>query len=849
MHGLGRYLLRMVAGALPLAAPAGASAQAQPPALEPVAVGAPGILGRQGNRDAVTTQNAISADGRWVVFSTRANNLDPADRDAFDDVYLAATDGSSTRRISGTPPGSPRRTAIQPAISPDGRWIAWREIQGDSDQFRTALMLHDRSSSQTATLAASEPGDFGVFANIALSGDATHLAFWSDLALAPDDLDERFDAYVWTRADGAFRRISRAADGSSLGSVHPEVPITPDGRHVAFATALDPSVPGSTSAVHVIDLATGDRDEIRGPAGGPLLSSFRGLDLSDDGRWLALGTGNALLPKDINAREDVYVFDRVSRSFELASVSSAGALRACGSLSPSISGDGRHVAFVSCGFPVNPESGTIYAVFLRDRSQGRTVLISRPFDGGVHIDSRGILPRPAVSADGANVVFFSESEYLVEGDSNRRIDAFLVDVSSLALRRVGTAPVSSLPAGASATWGEPGAVYPVHPSLGGDHVLFSTAADNLLLSRSIGAMRTDTRRRAVSDALPFPQPYPPTGPPGAVEVAQGISDGGSTVLVRRVALWVDFFTPPGPEVPRDLWLYGTGTGSLRVDTDPALGPNHEVVDAVLSGDGRRVAFLSQEFNPPAPPGVYRFDVDTGSTLRIDRLPSGASPAVGASGSLALSRNGRWLVFASAADGLVAGDDDGSLDVFLADLVDGGLRRLLKPASGLPLLGFSIDGSALAVSDSGERVLFVTDRSDLAPGGPASRALYLLDLTVGRLLRLSRPDPADSAFASSPSISADGRRVAFLDNTVLRVLELGVDASIVGEPTAALPAIRALYATISPDGYAVALSSAETFHWVPGWLAGDGATPLLLRLPEPALFGDGFEAGERPEGAH
>jgi hypothetical protein len=102
---------RAIGASALLAAGGAAIAQPVPPVLEPLGVGAPGILGRQANRDAVVGTNAISADGRWVVFTTRANNLDASDRDGYPDVYLAAVDGSATQRISTTPPGAPLRDA------------------------------------------------------------------------------------------------------------------------------------------------------------------------------------------------------------------------------------------------------------------------------------------------------------------------------------------------------------------------------------------------------------------------------------------------------------------------------------------------------------------------------------------------------------------------------------------------------------------------------------------------------------------------------------------------------------------------------------------------------------------
>jgi Tol biopolymer transport system component len=211
----------------------------------------------------------------------------------------------------------------------------------------------------------------------------------------------------------------------------------------------------------------------------------------------------------------------------------------------------------------------------------------------------------------------------------------------------------------------------------------------------------------------------------------------------------------------------------------------------------------------------------------------------------LSRNGRWLVFASRADHLVIGDVDGSADLFLADLEGGGLLRLVRPATGAPLLGSAQDESTVgaAVSDDGERVVFDSARADLVAGGSGGRRMFLLDRAVGELQQLCSP-VAGRAESSSPSLSADGRVAAFLQSGILRVLEFGADGALVAEPTASLAPIAAGHAALSPDGHAVVLTSATEFAWLPGWVAADVSVPYLLRLPELPQFRDGFEPAAR-----
>jgi Tol biopolymer transport system component len=613
---------------------------------------------------------------------------------------------------------------------------------------------------------------------------------------------------------------------------------------LTFGVTRNDEIADSTSGLVVRNLETGATERVFAPGEAPLRVDSGSVSTSADARFIAFASSQTLLPEDANNRPDVYVVDRSTGRFELVSTSSGGASGDCGSYVPQISGDGSRVVFHSCARNFYPGADGRDEIFLRDRATAQTLLMTRPLDGQLpsgHFAERDPWPhwsRASISADGQIVAFASTAEELVKGDSNRRADVFRVALPGREIERVGLASSAPVAAGASrgplVTEAQPRAF----ASTGGDVVAFNAQADNLLFSRTPGALRWDVRQGSILDALTFlGEP-----PPRSIEVVDGISDDGGTVLVRRSVSPIEFggVPPPPPPVPYDLWLQDRFGGYRRIDVDPMLGASHAVRMSVLSGDARRVAFVSQRMESPWTSGIYVANAFGTATRRVDVLPSGADPAVGTSSAIGISRNGRWLVFSSLADGLVAGDADGSVDLFLADLVGGGLLRLLDPATGQSLLdpdGFA--AAAVAVSDDGQRIVYASDRDPLLPGGSGPFRILLLDRGLG-LLREIGPPSTDGWWTHSPSISADGRRVAFLYGRTLRVLELDASGATVGEPTLALPPIKASHAAISPDGHAVAIMSNERFDHVPGWLPGDVTMPLLLRLPEPRLFGDGFE---------
>jgi Tol biopolymer transport system component len=119
------------------------------------------------------------------------------------------------------------------------------------------------------------------------------------------------------------------------------------------------------------------------------------------------------------------VRDRQSGKTELVSVGVGGAPANSYSESPAISGDGRFVAFGSEASNLVPWD-TMYSsdVFVRDRRTGKTELVSVAADGA---PADGWSDSPSISADGRFVAFASGSDNLVPGDTNGRRDVFVAE--------------------------------------------------------------------------------------------------------------------------------------------------------------------------------------------------------------------------------------------------------------------------------------------------------------------------------------------------------------------------------------------------------------------------------------
>ncbi|MFN8220695.1 MAG: hypothetical protein U0S12_11280 [Fimbriimonadales bacterium] len=223
----------------------------------------------------------------------------------------------------------------------------------------------------------------------AISANGRYIAFSSHASnLAPDDTNGVSDVFVSDRLTGTTTLISRSTLGVIGDGASDNPSISADGRFVAFqssasnfSTGLD--ITGPEIFVH--DMQTGVTSKVSLATNGDP-ADFPSVEpqISADGRYVAFRSGGENLdPNDTNTVDDVFVRDRLLNTTVRVSISSTGqqASVACGF--PSISADGRYVAFVTSdnGMVVGDTNGTT-DVFVRDLQANTT---TRVFD---HLGSR-----------------------------------------------------------------------------------------------------------------------------------------------------------------------------------------------------------------------------------------------------------------------------------------------------------------------------------------------------------------------------------------------------------------------------------------------------------------------------
>ncbi len=374
-----------VAGMLPATA---AAARPAAPATERVSVAADGT---QGN--GFSGGPTLSANGRFVAFTSEATNLGPADANGQQDVYVkdlrtgkvdlvsVAGDGTRGNALSGSP-----------EISADGRYVAFYSsasnlVPGDTNG-EGDVFVHDRLTGRTTSPTAgggTSPYGYGV-QNFALSGSGRHLAFGSYRAdLVPGDTNERLDIFVHDVQKKTTQRVSVASDGTQADGPSAFPSISADGRRVAFtskATNLAPAGPG-----------------FRRPP-----------------------------PQD-----PMYVHDLDTGRTSVASLGSTGAVVGVSPF-PRLSPDGRHAVFTSVADDVVPgDTNRTYDIFDRDLDKGTVRLVSRAHDG---TQGNGWSSDGRLSADNRRLFFTAAATNLVPGDTNGQVDAFVRDLRTGRVERI-----------------------------------------------------------------------------------------------------------------------------------------------------------------------------------------------------------------------------------------------------------------------------------------------------------------------------------------------------------------------------------------------------------------------------
>lgn len=403
------------------------------------------------------------------------------------------------------------------------------------------LMSVSCSHTQRANVRTGDTYSPASAQDTAISGNGRYTAFVSvgyfngNSEPAPPDLD----VFLHDHQMNITERISVDSNGVHAQGANVDPIVNDDGNIVAFRSTASNLVTDDTNGmrdVFVRDRQAGTTERINvdsneNQSAGDITIG-RGLSISGDGRYVAFDTrANGLVAADTDNNWDVYVRDRLLGTTEIVSIDSDENHTAASSFSPSISDDGRYIAFVSAASWGPLDTNGEFDVYLRDRVAGFTQRVS--INSISSLQSNGRSDQPAITGDGLRIAYVSTSTDLVADDNNAEPDVFVYDRTVGQSTRVSLVGYSILEAnGASDT-----------PSISnnGRFVAFRSDANNLVAMDTNGVgdlFVRDTqnlRTFRVSDALNGDQSD------AAAEVTRGssLSNDGRYVAFRTYAQLIE----------------------------------------------------------------------------------------------------------------------------------------------------------------------------------------------------------------------------------------------------------------------------------------------------------------------
>ncbi len=367
------------------------------------------LAGMQGNGYSFIA--SISSDGRYVAFQGIASNLVPGDTNGLEDIFVHDRRTGQTTRVSVDSAGVQGNSySYNPSISSDGRYVAFEShasnlVPGDTNGLDD-IFVHDCQTGQTTRVSVDSAGGQGNLGSnrCSISSDGRYVAFESFANnLVPGDTGWLSDVFVHDRQTGQTTRVSVDSAGMQGNSYSDNPSISSDGRYVAFDSSAGNLVPGDTNGTADVfdhDRQTGQTTRVSvDSAGGQGNNSSYFPSISSDGRYVAFtGFASNLVPGDTNGWHDVFIHDRQTGQTTRVSVDSAGVQGIDNSSSPSISSDGRYVAFESGSRNLVPgDTNGTADVFVHDR-QGPSLTRTGSCPGPMTFTASGVTP-------GSQVVF------------------------------------------------------------------------------------------------------------------------------------------------------------------------------------------------------------------------------------------------------------------------------------------------------------------------------------------------------------------------------------------------------------------------------------------------------------
>jgi hypothetical protein len=387
----------------------------------------------------------ISGNGRYVVFNSQASDIVSGDDGVYNDIYVRDLQTATTTKVSvNTNGGNANGDSAWPAITADGRYVSFSSTAGDlvaGDLGAEDIFVRDLQTGTTTLVTVTTDGlapSSNSFLS-AISDDGRFVAFESFANnLVPGDTGSHgLDIFVRDRTLGTTTGVTTSLEQFASSGAPA---ISSDGRYIAFdsnSTELD-NENTSDQDIFVYDRTTGTTERASvSSSGGDNDGGFSNTAaISNDGRYVAFQSRAAdLVTDDTNGSMDIFIRDRSDGVTRRVSVGSFGQQADGDALVPAISGDGHYVAFTSYATNLvgNDENGAA-DVFVRYVQQpeptgitpnavGRGASATLTIAGRDFVAGATVRPGAGITVDSVDVVSQTRIDVEVTVAANASVGA------------------------------------------------------------------------------------------------------------------------------------------------------------------------------------------------------------------------------------------------------------------------------------------------------------------------------------------------------------------------------------------------------------------------------------------
>lgn len=333
------------------------------------------------------------------------------------------------------------------AVSNTGRFVAFTALSnnlvpGDSNGANDVFVRDTNlGSTERVSLGTGAIQGNGSSAHADMSGDGRYVVFdsFANNWLANDTNGLR-DVFLYDRQNDTLTLVSEGMGGNSASGDSADAKITPDGDFIVFTSSADDIVVGDTNNKRdcfVYDVASATFNRILTSTGAQVDDHCEEVDISGGTPKIVFTTqATNVVPNDTNGKRDVFTVSIFNTLHERVSVDSAEVQGDDFSHTPAISRDGAYIVFFSQATNMVPgDTNGIGDIYVRDMLNGTTERVSILSNGG---QANNTSTDPAISGGGRYVVFGSYASNLVPNDTNEVRDVFIHDRQTGVTERLST---------------------------------------------------------------------------------------------------------------------------------------------------------------------------------------------------------------------------------------------------------------------------------------------------------------------------------------------------------------------------------------------------------------------------